>query len=176
MSLSSQLKSLTRLRCSIFQTTYNPKSLRTGAKYLRARLQGPAMVAYYPEREEHSITQLNKLHPGWNMVDVDEVIRLNDVKDRQKRGKGVPKKTKKNCEFLLFCVLLLRDRMSDYVGESRGGTSCTEETMMVSVSVSRHTHSILKHCKLNYLAKGLHVERAPIFTIICYTHNLITLK
>ncbi|KAJ7918736.1 hypothetical protein B0H13DRAFT_1869097 [Mycena leptocephala] len=40
-ALTSKLKAVTRLRCEIFQTSYNPQNLRTGAKYLRARLRGP---------------------------------------------------------------------------------------------------------------------------------------
>ncbi|KAH8114193.1 mitochondrial ribosomal subunit S27-domain-containing protein [Phellopilus nigrolimitatus] len=90
----SLLKSLTRLRCSIFQTAFNPGSQRTGAKYLRSRMRGPSMVAYYPERDEMSIGALNKEYPGWNLVDVHEVRRRIDVKEHRDRGKGAPKKAK----------------------------------------------------------------------------------
>ncbi|KAJ9109192.1 hypothetical protein QFC21_000521 [Naganishia friedmannii] len=34
------------LRCQVFQTTYNPLAVRTGAKYLKKRLRGQAMVDY----------------------------------------------------------------------------------------------------------------------------------
>ncbi|KLO19615.1 hypothetical protein SCHPADRAFT_843068 [Schizopora paradoxa] len=93
-TIISPLKALTKLRCSIFQTAYNPTSSRSGAKYLRARLRGPSMVKYYPEPDKHSVEGLNRLYPGFNLVDVDEVIRLNDVEEKKKRGKGAPKKAK----------------------------------------------------------------------------------
>ncbi|KAL5533487.1 RSM27 [Sanghuangporus sanghuang] len=87
------LKSLARLRCSIFQTTFNPTSRRTGAKYLKARLRGPSMVQYYPERSP-SIGDLNKMYPGWNLVDVHEVRRNISIQEHKDRGKGAPKKAK----------------------------------------------------------------------------------
>jgi len=52
------------------------------------------MVKYYPEPDMYSIDKLNKLYPGWNLVDIDEVVRLNDVADKKKRGKGAPKKAR----------------------------------------------------------------------------------
>jgi len=52
------------------------------------------MVKYYPEPDKHSIQGLNRLYPGFNLVDVDEVIRLNDVEEKKQRGKGAPKKAK----------------------------------------------------------------------------------
>ncbi|EMD34302.1 hypothetical protein CERSUDRAFT_86423 [Gelatoporia subvermispora B] len=87
----SRLAALTRLRCSIFQTSYNPTSARTGAKYLRARLRGPAMLKYYPT--DLSVAQFNAFADNeWRMVDADEIQREKDVEDRKKRGKGAPKK------------------------------------------------------------------------------------
>lgn len=104
----SPLKALTKLRCSIFQTAYNPTSSRSGAKYLRARLRGPSMVKYYPQPDEHSVEGLNRLYPGFNLVDVDEVIRLNDVEDKKKRGKGAPKKAKsKGARYLLVVLTVI---------------------------------------------------------------------
>ena len=91
------LNSLARLRCSIFNTSYNPTSTRTGAKYLRARLRGPSMVEYYPPRDEMSIGALNRMYKGWNLVDVDEVRREISVRELKERGKGAPKKAKDKC-------------------------------------------------------------------------------
>ncbi|KDR68451.1 hypothetical protein GALMADRAFT_129591 [Galerina marginata CBS 339.88] len=88
----SRLQALTKLRCNIFQTTYNPKSLRTGAKYLRARLRGPSMVGYYPEG--FNIPKIIRKYPQLELVDDDEEERLQDVIDRKRRGKGAPKKAK----------------------------------------------------------------------------------
>lgn len=88
------LKSLNRLRCSIFQTTFNPISRRNGAKYLKSRLRGPSMVEYYPPRDEMSITKLNTIYPGWNLVDIHEVRRKIAVQEHKDRGKGAPKKAK----------------------------------------------------------------------------------
>ncbi|EJD06225.1 uncharacterized protein FOMMEDRAFT_153626 [Fomitiporia mediterranea MF3/22] len=88
------LKSLNRLRCSIFQTSFNPTSRRTGAKYLKSRLRGPSMVEYYPPRDEHSIGALNRMYPGWNLVDIEEVRRNISIQEHKDRGKGAPKKAK----------------------------------------------------------------------------------
>ncbi|KAJ6624998.1 mitochondrial ribosomal subunit S27-domain-containing protein [Mycena sp. CBHHK59/15] len=91
--LSSTLKGLTRLRCEIFQTSYNPKNLRTGAKYLRARLRGPSIVGYYPKTV--NLSQIARDYPKLKLVDEEEQQRLADVEDRKRRGKGTPKKAKK---------------------------------------------------------------------------------
>lgn len=89
---ANKIAALNKLRCSIFQTLYNPTSVRTGAKYLRARLRGPSMINYYPP--VLSIAQLKKGNPGWEIQDEDEIQRFQDVEDRKKRGKGAPKKAK----------------------------------------------------------------------------------
>ncbi|KAI0062153.1 hypothetical protein BV25DRAFT_1916427 [Artomyces pyxidatus] len=92
----SRIAALTRLRSSIFQTSYNPTSMRTGAKYLRRRLQGPSMMQYYPL--EVDFAALNRANPGWNLIDRDEQQRLQDIEDRKKRGKGTPTKAKNKGE------------------------------------------------------------------------------
>ncbi|KAH9477872.1 Mitochondrial 37S ribosomal protein S27 [Psilocybe cubensis] len=102
----SRLQALTKLRCSIFQTTYNPDSLRTGAKYLRARLRGPSLVGYYPERV--NISQIVRSYRNrLEMVDDDEEERLQDVIERRRRGKGAPPKAKKGayCDRLNLTVI-----------------------------------------------------------------------
>ncbi|KAJ7623438.1 mitochondrial ribosomal subunit S27-domain-containing protein [Roridomyces roridus] len=81
--LPSKLKALTRLRSEIFQTAYNPRNLRTGAKYLRANLRGPAMMQQYPEL---------------GIVNEYEEQRVQDVEDKKRRGKGTPKKTKSKAD------------------------------------------------------------------------------
>ncbi|KAF8888227.1 mitochondrial ribosomal subunit S27-domain-containing protein [Infundibulicybe gibba] len=90
--LPSRLTQLTKLRCSIFQTAYNPTGLRTGAKYLRARLRGPAMVSYYPA--EVNLSQIARAYPELEIVDEVEEQRMVDVEEKKKRGKGAPKKAK----------------------------------------------------------------------------------
>ncbi|KAF4616328.1 hypothetical protein D9613_008639 [Agrocybe pediades] len=92
----SRLRALTQLRCSIFQTSYNPESLRTGAKYLRARLRGPSMVGYYPAT--FNIPEIIRKYPELEMVDDEEQERLQDVIDRRRRGKGAPKKAKSKAD------------------------------------------------------------------------------
>ncbi|KAF7370827.1 Mitochondrial 37S ribosomal protein S27 [Mycena sanguinolenta] len=91
-ALSSRLKALTRLQCEIFQTSYNPQNLRTGAKYLRKHLRGPAMVKYYPEVV--NVAAIAREFPKMGLVDPKEAQRLADVEDRKRRGKGAPKKAK----------------------------------------------------------------------------------
>lgn len=87
-----KLAALTKLRCEIFQTSYNPTAVRTGAKYLRARLRGPSMLKYYPPVV--SIAQMRKGNPDWEIEDFDELQRVSDVEYKKKRGKGAPKKAK----------------------------------------------------------------------------------
>ena len=99
--LKSRLAALTKLRCSIFQTSYNPTSVRTGAKYLRARLRGPSMINYYPL--PLSIAELNRMAPNeMKLRDPAEEERLQDVEDRKKRGKGAPRKAKSKGRYTLY--------------------------------------------------------------------------
>jgi small subunit ribosomal protein S33 len=96
----SRLAALARLRSTIFQTSYNPTSQRTGAKYLKRRLRGPSMIEYYPN--QLSIATLNKEFPGLDLVDEYEEQRLQDVVDKKKRGKGAPKKAKSAGTFIVY--------------------------------------------------------------------------
>ncbi|KAF9011932.1 mitochondrial ribosomal subunit S27-domain-containing protein [Cyathus striatus] len=90
--MRSGLKALTQLRCSIFETTYNPTGVRTGAKYLRRRLRGPSMVLYYPP--EINISAIARKYPDLELTNEDEVTRLDDIAFRKTRGKSAPKKSK----------------------------------------------------------------------------------
>lgn len=89
----ARLASLIQLRCRIFQTSYNPTSVRTGAKYLRRRLIGPSLLKYYPEELDvaAAIRQFKEL----KVLNEEEEQRLMDVADRKARGKGAPKKVSK---------------------------------------------------------------------------------
>lgn len=98
----SRLATLARLRSTIFQSSYNPTSQRTGAKYLKRRLRGPSMIEYYPN--QLSIATLNKEFPGLNLVDEYEAQRLQDVADKKKRGKGAPKKAKSAGTLIVYIL------------------------------------------------------------------------
>ncbi|KIJ25274.1 hypothetical protein M422DRAFT_38857 [Sphaerobolus stellatus SS14] len=87
-----RLNMLKQLRCAIFQTAWNPASIRTGAKYLRKRLRGPSMIQYYPT--QISFREVNKKFPELGIVDEDEVMRIKDLASMRARGKGAPKKAK----------------------------------------------------------------------------------
>jgi small subunit ribosomal protein S33 len=97
----SRLATLTRLSSVIFQTSYNPTSQRTGAKYLKRRLRGPSMMDYYPY--QLSISAINKEFNGLDLVDEYEEQRLQDVADKKKRGKGAPKKAK-SAGMVIVCL------------------------------------------------------------------------
>ncbi|KAL0947727.1 hypothetical protein HGRIS_013810 [Hohenbuehelia grisea] len=92
MAAPVRLAALTQLRCAVFQTSYNPTSARTGAKYLRARLRGPAMNSYYPQTLD--LSQIAREFPELDIVNPDEEQRFQDVEDKKKRGKGKPKKAR----------------------------------------------------------------------------------
>ncbi|KAF6760209.1 mitochondrial ribosomal subunit S27-domain-containing protein [Ephemerocybe angulata] len=89
---SSRVTALLKLRSTIFQTAWNPTGIRTGAKYLRGNLRGPAMANYYPM--QLSISKIAGKYPELELCDEDEQERLDDVASRKKRGKGAPKKAK----------------------------------------------------------------------------------
>lgn len=88
----ARLAALTRLRCEVFQTAYNPTSVRTGAKYLRAHLRGPAMIQYYPD--ELTVAKFNRMPGNFKVQDWQEYQRLADVEEKKRRGKGAPRKAK----------------------------------------------------------------------------------
>ncbi|KAF8344130.1 uncharacterized protein EI90DRAFT_3028370 [Cantharellus anzutake] len=96
---------LEKLRSEIFQTSFNPTSTRSGAKYLRSRLRGPSMINYYPaqlsiRRVNGVISELyrealrkDKLTPPpIYLEDTKELQRLEDVAALKARGKGKPAK------------------------------------------------------------------------------------
>ncbi|PVF98317.1 hypothetical protein CPB86DRAFT_363728 [Serendipita vermifera] len=87
-----RMMALKQLQCSIFSTTFNPTSARTGAKYLKGRLRGQAMVDYYPR--ELTFRDINHTYPGIDIQDAEELQRLADVAGRKARGKGAPPKAK----------------------------------------------------------------------------------
>jgi hypothetical protein len=50
------------------------------------------MIDYYPH--QLSISAINKEFQGLDLIDEDEEQRLQDVADKEKRGKGAPRKAK----------------------------------------------------------------------------------
>lgn len=71
---AARIAALTELRATVFGTTYNPLSLRTGSKILKARLRGPSMLRYYGERMS-GVAALNAQVPGLALRDVAEETR-----------------------------------------------------------------------------------------------------
>lgn len=69
-----RLQELFKLRSQIFQTTFNPESLRTGSKVLKARLRGPTMLRYYGQRFT-GWKGLNEAIPGLQLRDIHEETR-----------------------------------------------------------------------------------------------------
>ncbi|KAF5372974.1 hypothetical protein D9758_001615 [Tetrapyrgos nigripes] len=101
--LPSRIAKLNRLRCTVFQTIYNPTSIRTGAKYLRARLRGPSMMDYYPP--VLNLSKVAREYPELEIWNEDEEQRFRDVEDRKKRGKGAPKKARtKGMVLHFYCM------------------------------------------------------------------------
>ncbi|EJD48631.1 hypothetical protein AURDEDRAFT_162086 [Auricularia subglabra TFB-10046 SS5] len=96
---ASRMQQMLRLRANIFQTSYNPTNVRTGAKYLKARLRGPSMIAYYPKAPP-PLRWMKKVALGAldNMVDEKEMLRLQDVEAKKERGKGTPRKARSKAE------------------------------------------------------------------------------
>ncbi|KAF8131543.1 mitochondrial ribosomal subunit S27-domain-containing protein [Boletus edulis] len=90
----SRLAALTKARCAIFKTAYNPTSARTGANYFRARLRGPSMVTYYPQDIDLCMPTFAHEWPELALVHVAEAQRVWDVDMKRARGKGAPAKAK----------------------------------------------------------------------------------
>lgn len=155
----SRLIALNRLRCSIFQTSYNPQSLRTGAKYLRARLRGPSMVNYYPEVP--SIARLIKEFPDIGWENHAELVRFQDIADRKARGKGAPKKARSKG---LYYVYYIRYLWTESCLISRGESKDKQEAenlietfaMILIVQLHFHiSHSYMHQEILSQLCQGI---------------------
>lgn len=71
---AQRLQQLAKLRTEIFGTAYNPESLRTGSKVLKARLRGPSMLRYYGDRVS-GWKGLNAAVPNLELKDVHEETR-----------------------------------------------------------------------------------------------------
>ena len=73
--IGSRLAQLIETRSKIFGTVFNPNSLRTGSKILKARLRGPAMLRYYGDRLS-GFSALNAAIPNLELKDVAEETRF----------------------------------------------------------------------------------------------------
>ncbi|KAG0352097.1 mitochondrial ribosomal subunit S27-domain-containing protein [Gamsiella multidivaricata] len=89
---AGKLTLLNKLSCAIFGNVYNPQGLRTGNKILRQRLVGPTVNSYYPNVKQIRLREITRMAPEMNLVDQAEKVRLEDLAERKKRGKGPPKK------------------------------------------------------------------------------------
>ena len=116
---NERLLALRQLQCSIFSTTFNPNSIRTGAKYLKARTRGQTLVAYYPPKDL-TFKNVRRMFPELGLVDLDERQRIADLAARKARGKGPPPKANSKGKTLPRRFLL-----SDLV--ARGEPTCDEE-------------------------------------------------
>lgn len=136
--LHNRIQALDRLRASIFQTSYNPTGVRTGAKYLRNRLRGPSMVEYYPP--EVDLAKIAREYPELEIINEAEQQRLQDVLDRKTRGKGTPKKAKNKG------MSILRDAVERYsCCFTRGDQESVAQAL--NPSCTRRSCSILSRCR-----------------------------
>lgn len=94
MSTASKITTLNKLSCAIFGNIYNPNGLRTGNKILRERLVGPTVNSYYPNVKQIKLREITRMVPEMNLIDQSEKVRLEDLSEKKKRGKGPPKKGK----------------------------------------------------------------------------------
>lgn len=155
----SRLLELTRLRCDVFSTLYNPLGLRTGAKYLRARLRGPSMVQYYPK--QLSFKDLSRAMPELKLVNFEEEQRLFDVAERKKRGKGAPKKAKSpgTWDFACSsCTTLTHNvqRRADVLQRKR------ESNRLFGCTARFVSHTIPRYCVVYYSMQLLWATRSVL--------------
>jgi hypothetical protein len=77
------------------------------------------MATYYPE--SFDISAIARKYPELEIVNEEEVQRVQDTKDRRKRGKGPPKKIKSKGEFsvllsiFLFCPFLCMSMFNGWI-------------------------------------------------------------
>jgi small subunit ribosomal protein S33 len=142
--IPSRRQLLTKLRCAIFQTSYNPTGIRTGAKYLRARLRGPSMVKYYPP--EFNMSTIARRYPELEVVDEYEQQRLQDVADKKRRGKGAPKKAKSASAFRT--LLFLNFFTNSHFSRRQSAYSTRKEKVVTSTHGCRY----IFHCDFLDLA------------------------
>lgn len=156
-----RLAALTRSRCSIFQTAYNPTSARTGAKYLRARLRGPSMVKYYTP--EANIAQIMRQWPELEMINFAEEGRLQDVEDKKKRGKGAPKKAKEKGKLrLLWQICTINTSSQATVAEPAGGDNDTLLCFLVSLeALVIPCSKLIHHCACPNSISAQHAPSMP---------------
>ena len=75
------------------------------------------MVSYYPA--SFNISEIVRKYPELEMVDEDEVERLEDVIEKKKRGKGAPKKAKSKGIFTALFHFHKTNCRSYFTEESR---------------------------------------------------------
>lgn len=137
---ASAVKALKALQCKVFGTTLNPTGTRTGAKFLRQALRGPAMVKYYPQII--SFKTLNKAYPELAndeygpLKDPLEDLRQARVAYKKSIGKGPPKKGM--CHVVLWAVASVL--CSDSVGRLCVVQARVEERLSRTRSASVHSH------------------------------------
>ncbi|KAI7866548.1 mitochondrial ribosomal subunit S27-domain-containing protein [Spinellus fusiger] len=92
-AVPTRLAQLAQLSCKVFQTVYNPTSVRTGNKVLRQRLLGSSLTQYHPTKLLH-FRDLKAVFPDLELVHTEEKERLDEIARRKRRGKGAVKKGK----------------------------------------------------------------------------------
>lgn len=112
----ARLQEMLRVRANVFQQSWNPTCARTGAKYLKARLRGPSMIAYYPKAPP-TMRWMKKVALGAldDMADEAEFQRFEDVEAKKERGKGTPRKARDKCPSAsarIFCCIPRADAVS----------------------------------------------------------------
>lgn len=84
-------EALQLLRCQVFQTTYNPSAVRTGAKYLKKRLRGQAMIDYVTPSVALDVAQGTKAYTQRIKEGTSSLTKLRKImEDPEFRIEGRP--------------------------------------------------------------------------------------
>ncbi len=73
------VKLVEKVQCEIFNQAYNPKQLRTGAKFLRKPLKGPTIRNYYNPPDFPTIKTLQAAFPQFKFYNEYEAKRLASI-------------------------------------------------------------------------------------------------
>ena len=92
----ARLLKVAELSAKIFDQNFNPSGIRTGSKILNERLKGPSVASYYGNPDILKFRHLKTLYTDIEFVDLEEQYRLSMVEAKKRRGKGAPKKMKKD--------------------------------------------------------------------------------
>ncbi|KAK9325945.1 mitochondrial ribosomal subunit S27-domain-containing protein [Lipomyces orientalis] len=73
---TQRMRQLLKTSCEIFQTVFNPDSVRTGNKVLRRKMKGPAVISYYPIESPVKFRHIRAAYPMFEFPNTADEHRV----------------------------------------------------------------------------------------------------